>query len=240
VLASPTAVTGATSHLPFLSPSSSPLLPRLSDLPCSSAAAAFSSFPPPHNPTPSLSPAFLQSTLAQSPSPNPPLCSVPPLPLPPSLAPCSAFDSPLVAVAVPGSSSHLAGASGILPSQNYLFLRSKRPRFALFWSRRSKQAVTGREGRVARIKRKRYKNRANKQEILACCYQRRRGEDIEFKPTAPPSSSSAQSRSAAPHRSRGRPVTHAQRGPELPGPPPEQGKQQGDVSPGGGAALRKQ
>jgi hypothetical protein len=164
----------------------------------------------------------------------------PPLPLPPSLAPCSAFDSPLVAVAVPGSSSHLAGASGILPSQNYLFLRSKRPRFALFWSRRSKQAVTGREGRVARIKRKRYKNRANKQEILAFCYQRRRGEDIEFKPTAPPSSSSAQSRSAAPHRSRGRPVTHAQRGPELPGPPPEQGKQQGDVSPGGGAALRKQ
>jgi hypothetical protein len=117
VLASPTAVTGATSHLPFLSPSSSPLLPRLSDLPCSSAAAAFSSFPPPHNPTPSLSPAFLQSTLAQSPSPNPPLSlSVlfPLLALPPSLASCSAFDSPLVAVAVPGSSSHLAGASGIL------------------------------------------------------------------------------------------------------------------------------
>jgi hypothetical protein len=64
---------------------------------------------------PSLSPLFSNQPLLNPPHPIHTLSVLfPLLALPPSLASCSAFDSPLVAVAVPGSSSHLAGASGIL------------------------------------------------------------------------------------------------------------------------------
>jgi hypothetical protein len=72
--------------------------------------------PPPPNPLSHL--LFSNQPLLNPPHPIHLSLSLsvlfPLLALPPSLASCSAFDSPLVAVAVPGSSSHLAGASGIL------------------------------------------------------------------------------------------------------------------------------